>query len=63
MSENSISSTNLRSSTERLSFFEKVGFASGDAACNMLFNPITMFLSFFIPTFLVWHPVLWPLSF
>lgn len=30
-----------------VSFFEKCGFASGDAACNMLFNPITMFLSFF----------------
>ncbi|HDS2562294.1 TPA: MFS transporter [Klebsiella aerogenes] len=30
-----------------LSVFEKCGFASGDAACNMLFNPITMFLSFF----------------
>ncbi len=47
MSVNTIVSANARSSTERLSFFEKVGFASGDAACNMLFNPITMFLSFF----------------
>ena len=26
---------------------EKAGFGAGDAACNMLFNPITMFLSFF----------------
>lgn len=31
----------------KLSFIEKCGFASGDAACNMLFNPITMFLAFF----------------
>jgi len=30
-----------------VSFFEKCSFAAGDAACNMLFNPITMFLSFF----------------
>ncbi|CAK7192339.1 Inner membrane symporter YicJ [Commensalibacter sp. Nvir] len=36
-----------KSAHERLSFFEKCGFGSGDAACNMLFNPITMFLSFF----------------
>lgn len=32
---------------EKLSVFEKVGFSSGDAACNLLFNPITMFLAFF----------------
>ncbi len=31
----------------KLSFMEKAGFGAGDAACNMLFNPITMFLSFF----------------
>ena len=31
----------------KLSFLEKTGFGAGDAACNMLFNPITMFLSFF----------------
>lgn len=31
----------------KLSFMEKTGFGAGDAACNMLFNPITMFLSFF----------------
>lgn len=31
----------------KLSFIEKAGFGAGDAACNMLFNPITMFLSFF----------------
>lgn len=31
----------------RVGFVEKVGFGAGDAACNMLFNPITMFLSFF----------------
>lgn len=36
-----------KSVQEKLSVFEKCGFASGDAACNMLFNPITMFLSFF----------------
>lgn len=33
--------------TGKLSFLEKVGFGAGDAACNFLFNPITMFLSFF----------------
>ena len=33
--------------TGKLSFMEKVGFGAGDAACNFLFNPITMFLSFF----------------
>ena len=32
---------------EKLSVFEKIGFSSGDAACNLLFNPITMFLAFF----------------
>lgn len=31
----------------KVGFVEKVGFGAGDAACNMLFNPITMFLSFF----------------
>ena len=31
----------------RVGFLEKTGFGAGDAACNMLFNPITMFLSFF----------------
>ena len=31
----------------KLSFLEKTGFGAGDGACNMLFNPITMFLSFF----------------
>lgn len=31
----------------RVGFIEKAGFGAGDAACNMLFNPITMFLSFF----------------
>lgn len=31
----------------KLSFVEKAGFGAGDAACNMLFNPITMFLAFF----------------
>lgn len=33
--------------TSKLSFLEKCGFASGDAACNMLFSPITTFLAFF----------------
>ena len=33
--------------TSRMSFMEKCGFGAGDAACNLLFNPITMFLSFF----------------
>lgn len=32
---------------KNVGFIEKVGFGAGDAACNMLFNPITMFLSFF----------------
>lgn len=31
----------------RVGFIEKAGFGAGDAACNMLFNPITLFLSFF----------------
>lgn len=31
----------------RMTFIEKSAFGAGDAACNMLFNPITMFLSFF----------------
>ena len=31
----------------KVGFLEKTGFGAGDAACNMLFNPITMFLSFF----------------
>lgn len=33
--------------SHKLGFWEKTGFGAGDAACNMLFNPITMFLSFF----------------
>ncbi len=33
--------------SHKLGFWEKAGFGSGDAACNMLFNPITYFLSFY----------------
>lgn len=40
-------STGREEAVAKLSFMEKCGFASGDAACNMLFNPITMFLAFF----------------
>ncbi len=36
-----------QAAVSKLSFLEKCGFGAGDAACNMLFNPITMFLSFF----------------
>lgn len=44
---NSTNSFTHEDKNASLSVFEKCGFASGDAACNMLFNPITMFLSFF----------------
>lgn len=48
MSENYLkSSAQSAEATSKLSFLEKCGFGAGDAACNMLFNPITMFLSFF----------------
>ncbi len=32
---------------ERLSIKEKMGFGFGDAACNMIWGPITMFLTYF----------------
>ena len=42
-----VKSAQTAEATGKLSFLEKVGFGAGDAASNMLFNPITMFLSFF----------------
>ena len=39
--------TSSKTLKERMSFLEKTAFGAGDAACNLLFNPITMFLSFF----------------
>ena len=38
---------NNQNAVSKLQFLEKTSFGAGDAACNMLFMPITMFLSFF----------------
>ena len=37
----------VANSTERLSVREKLGFGFGDAACNMSWGPVTMFLTYF----------------